>query len=100
MSGSLYLGHSAGTASCVASIAMDAELATGYQSEPYTFSYSSKDAIIYNMAVGSHTLDQDSLRFLDEHQPLFAPLPTIGVLPGLAWLDTLVCRASHYTWLG
>ena len=69
---------------------MDAELATGYQSEPYTFSYSSKDAILYNLAVGSSTLDQDSLRFLYEHHPCFAPLPTFGVLPGLAWLDTLV----------
>ena len=91
MSGSLYLGHSAGTASCVASIAMDAELATGYQSELYTFSYSS---IIYNLAVGSHTLDQDNLRFLYEHHPLFAPLPTFGVLPGLAWL-VMACRASQ-----
>ena len=64
--------------------------AMGYQSQPYTFSYSCKDIILYNLAVGSSTLDKDSLSFLYENNTLFSPLPTFGVLPGLAWLDTLV----------
>jgi len=68
----------------------DIELAIGYQSQPYTFSYSSKEAILYNLAVGTSIGEKDSLRFLYENDPQFAPLPTFGVLPGLAWLDTLV----------
>ena len=69
---------------------MDIELASGYQSEPYTFSYSCKEAILYNLGVGISTLDEDGLRFLYEHHFLFAPLHAFGVLPSLAWLDTLL----------
>jgi len=69
---------------------MDTALATGYQAQPYAFTYSAKDTILYNIAVGASTVDEDGLRFLYEDHPLFSPLPTLGVLPGLAWLTTLV----------
>jgi len=66
------------------------EDAIGFVSEPYVFTYTFKESIIYSLAVGVSTRDQDGLRFLYEDHENFAPLPTFGVIPALSGTDGLV----------
>lgn len=48
-----------------------------------TFSYSSRDLILYSLGIGVSSNDQDNLRFLYENHPDFGAFPTFSVIPGL-----------------
>lgn len=48
-----------------------------------TYTYNSRDLILYALGIGVSTEDSDNLRFLYENHPDFAPFPTFGVLPGM-----------------
>jgi (3R)-3-hydroxyacyl-CoA dehydrogenase / 3a,7a,12a-trihydroxy-5b-cholest-24-enoyl-CoA hydratase / enoyl-CoA hydratase 2 len=48
-----------------------------------TFSYSSRDLILYALGIGISTDDEDNLRYLYENHPDFSAFPTYSVLPGL-----------------
>jgi len=64
--------------------------AIGYESKPYNFRYSFREAIIYALSVGVSTQDANGLRFLYEDHPQFGPLPTFGVIPAMSGTDGLV----------
>lgn len=64
--------------------------AIGYESKPYNFRYSFREAIIYALSVGVSTEDSNGLRFLYEDHPQFGPLPTFGVIPAMSGTDGLV----------
>jgi len=64
--------------------------AIGYESKPYNFKYSFREAIIYALSVGVSTEDANGLRFLYEDHPQFGPLPTFGVIPAMSGTDGLV----------
>jgi len=67
------------------------ENAKRYQPSPYRYSYDFKDTIFYNLSVGASAQpNQSEFRYVYENDPLFKPLPTMGTLPGLGFLDNLV----------
>ena len=84
------------------------EIAKRFPTQPYEYEYDFKDVILYNLSVGASVADYDNLRYnllsliLDyeyvfsffryvyEKAPLFCPLPTIGTLPGIGFLEKLV----------
>lgn len=48
-----------------------------------TFSFSSRDLILYALGIGITTDDSDNLRYLYENHPDFAAFPTFSVMPGI-----------------
>jgi len=56
------------------------ERALNWRPEPVKCQVSSKDVILYALAVGASTADEAGLRFLYESDPNFAPIPSFGVL--------------------
>jgi (3R)-3-hydroxyacyl-CoA dehydrogenase / 3a,7a,12a-trihydroxy-5b-cholest-24-enoyl-CoA hydratase / enoyl-CoA hydratase 2 len=48
-----------------------------------TFSFSSRDLILYALGIGVSTDDEDNLRYLYENHPDFAAFPTFSVMPGI-----------------
>jgi (3R)-3-hydroxyacyl-CoA dehydrogenase / 3a,7a,12a-trihydroxy-5b-cholest-24-enoyl-CoA hydratase / enoyl-CoA hydratase 2 len=48
-----------------------------------SFTYSSRDLILYSLGIGVSTDDEDNLKFLYENHPDFAAFPTFSVIPGL-----------------
>ncbi|XP_071953344.1 peroxisomal multifunctional enzyme type 2-like [Antedon mediterranea] len=55
--------------------------AIGFQFPPATFSYTSRDAILYALGVGVSTSQTDHLKFLFELNDEFCVLPSYGVIP-------------------
>jgi len=67
------------------------EHAKRYQPAPYKYSYDFKDTILYNLSVGASAQpNQSEFRYVYEKDPLFRPLPTMGTLPGIEFLDKLI----------
>jgi len=64
--------------------------AVGFTSEPYYFTYTFKDLILYALGVGVSTTDDNGLRFLYENHEDFSALPTFGVIPAMSGLDGLI----------
>lgn len=48
-----------------------------------TFTYSSRDLILYALGIGVSTEDSDNLRYLYENHPDFAAFPAFSVMPGI-----------------
>lgn len=48
-----------------------------------TFSFSSRDLILYALGIGVSTDDEDNLRYLYENHSDFAAFPTFAVMPGI-----------------
>jgi (3R)-3-hydroxyacyl-CoA dehydrogenase / 3a,7a,12a-trihydroxy-5b-cholest-24-enoyl-CoA hydratase / enoyl-CoA hydratase 2 len=48
-----------------------------------SFTYSSRDLMLYALGIGVSTDDEDNLRYLYENHPDFAAFPTFSVMPGI-----------------
>ena len=66
------------------------KLALGYTSDPFEYSYSSKEVILYSLSVGVSTQDEDGLQYLYEGHSNFAPLASFGTVPGFGGLTQLI----------
>ncbi len=64
--------------------------AVGFESEPFTYSYSSRDVVLYALSVGVSTAHKNGLRLLFEGHPAFGALPSFGVIPAFGCLVGLV----------
>ncbi|XP_033124168.1 peroxisomal multifunctional enzyme type 2-like [Anneissia japonica] len=63
--------------------------AIGFQFPSSTFTYSSKDAILYALGVGVSTQQEDHLKFLFELNENFCVLPSYGVIPAQVIMDLI-----------
>lgn len=61
----------------------DAQVAKAKGEFINTFSYNSKDLILYALGIGASVTNKMDLKFLYENHSEFSPLPTFFVLPGI-----------------
>ena len=66
------------------------KLALGFTSEPFEYTYSHKEVILYSLSVGVSTADEDGLQYLYEGHEHFAPLSSFGTIPGFGGLSQLM----------
>ena len=62
----------------------------GFESEPFDYTFDSKDVILYALGVGASTDDANGLAMLYEGCEQFAPLTSFGVIPAMGGLTGLV----------
>ncbi|XP_064607862.1 peroxisomal multifunctional enzyme type 2-like [Liolophura sinensis] len=66
------------------------ERAIGYTARPTVFTYTTDDAILYNLAVGMSTSDPDHLKFLFEGSEDFRVIPSFSVIPAASCIPNIL----------